>query len=180
MREPEPLDPPPPPDGPPLGDAERELAGALARLRPTPPARTSPRQIWYQAGFEAGRRRAGAWRAATGVAVAAGLLALVWGPRRVEPPGVVDRVVYVERAPDKPAGAAAARPPAADVSPPEWSTRYARLRDALAQQGLDALPSSIRGGGGRDPRPGTADWPLGPAGDPLRPTTPWNPANEKG
>jgi hypothetical protein len=163
MREEQPLDPP-----------ERELAEALGRLELEPP-RAWPRQIWYRAGFEAGRRRASAWRAvAAAVTVAACLLlALSFG----RAPATAERIVYVSR--ESPGPARAGVLP--QGTPPESANAnaYLRLCDALAQQGPDALPAGPTGGGGGDFRPVLPRWPFAPADNLLLPTRP-DPRNERG
>lgn len=149
MQEEQPLDPP-----------ERELAEALGRLE-LGPVGSSPREIWYRAGLEAGRRRASAWRAVAGaVALAACLLlALILG----RPAETVERVVYVPRRSPAPA---VEMPPPGQETPPKSLNGYLRLCDALAQQGLDALPAGPAGGGG-DAGDAPSGWPFTPADDLL-------------
>lgn len=156
MQEEQPLDPP-----------ERELAEALGRLE-LEPVRSSPGEIWYRAGLEAGRRRANGWRAvAAAVTVAAGLLlAFVHGRM----PATVERVVYV-REPAASTGAVAVA--SWEALRPESSTAYARLRDALLREGLRALPPVP--GGGDVGRPAMR----GLEGDSIAPD-PWYLLNEEG
>jgi len=109
----------------------------MQSLRPAP-VRVGPRQIWYRAGFLAGRRRANTWRAiaaVTCVAMSAALAGLLldW-PRRMQL-RVPERVVYV------PSGPASASVPVAlattsDSSPSMaqagWHA-YQRLCDEMLE-----------------------------------------------
>ena len=113
-------------DPEPVNEPLAELAESLRALKPAPPS-TSPREIWYQAGVQAGRRRAGIWRG-TSLAFAvttAGLL--TWSLRPAPTPS--ERIVYVRPAAPPPPPQVAASPDA-----------YAKLRDAILLNGLDGFP----------------------------------------
>lgn len=142
-----------------LGPPERELAEALGSLMPAPPRPTAAREIWYQAGYAAARRRGNRWRAAAGVAAVVACAVGVWRPRPT--PVTVERVVYV-----RPAAPAAAAVATVVPTPPweepagESSSAYLRLRDAVAQHGLAGLPPISAGDGGFSPdRPRHSDRP---------------------
>lgn len=169
MREDEPLD-----GADRTAAAADELAAALGGLRPAAP-RTSARQVWYQAGFEAGRQRARGWQVATAATVllAAGLMVRVaWGPGPATP-ALVERVVYVPSGPAIPPPARVSPP--ADATPPEPSAvAVLRLREAVLEGGWTALPPSA--GGGAD-GPSLRARPAGSIDDLdlFRPSRPFNP-----
>jgi hypothetical protein len=126
MSEPQPLDP-----------ANRELAEALESLR-LAPTQANQRDIWYRAGMEAGRKRTNAWRMAAAImTLAAGAMVM---HARIVGPAVVDRVVYVY-----PAGAALVHAMYSNDAPllPNFSAANLRLRNAVLQNGPDALPMSV-------------------------------------
>jgi hypothetical protein len=134
-----------------LGNPERELADALGGLLPAAPRPAAARAIWYQAGYEAARRRGNRWRAAAGVAALIACVVGVWRPRPA--PITVERVVYVR--PAAPAAAVATAVPTPPWEEPagESSSAYLRLRDAVAQHGLAGLPPISAGDGGFLPDP---------------------------
>jgi hypothetical protein len=129
----------------PLDAAEERVADALRTLRPT--ARTAARQVWYQAGFQAGRRRMLAWQAAS---LTAATIAIAVGAWRFSPSTLP--MAYI--APTGVKLSAATRPgnlvrrteepPAVDLGRAAqivwtFSGNYWTQRDLLAQRGLDAL-----------------------------------------
>ena len=117
-----------------IDPADRELAESLRGLQPAAAtAQASPQRIWYEAGFQAGRRRANVWRAvAAMIALVAGA-AIVWQDRSVP------SVSYVNRG--APAAIVNRAPSAADESSsPVLSAAYLKLRDAVVQDGWKALP----------------------------------------
>lgn len=145
MQDPEPFDP-----------SERELTDALRGLE-LAPVRTSPQQVWYRAGFEAGRRGANAWRGAAAVAAVALVCSLLVPVGRRAARDPVERVVYVREGPVQvPQPATAAPGPSAD-----HSQSYLRLRQQLVQRGLDGLPPVPPGDGGGA---GPGGWSPSPGG----------------
>jgi len=134
---------------------KRGLPEALQNLE-LAPLRNSLRGIWYQAGFEAGRRQANWWRAVAALLMIASGLVVAWD-RRPSASGPVAQTHQMA-----PATTAVATIDDHPVS--TESAAYARLRDALVQQGLDAL--SPKEGGAGNPEI------LSPTG--------WYPVNERG
>ena len=133
----------------------RELADALQSLE-LAPLRSSPRAIWYQAGFEAGRRHARAWRAVAAIVFIACGLAVTWD--RQQP--AVSSVAQIH-----PVTPAISSVTPLDDHPSSMDfAAYARLRNALLQQELDALSSKK----------------IGSTGYATFSPTGWYPPNERG
>jgi hypothetical protein len=130
MQEPESLD-----------GAERELAEALGSLQPAP-IRTSQREIWYEAGFQAGRRGQGVWK---GMAAMLMLLSgsLLISDRRPAPTAS-ERIVYVRQ---EPPALSKAVPTAEQNRSIALAVENLRLRDAIIRDGWNALPIARSGGG---------------------------------
>ena len=136
MQEPSPLDPP-----------EQELESALASLAPASNG-VSADLLWSGARIAIERRRANRWRAAAAIAILTAGAAMFWRPKPLTV--TVDRQVVVVREqprPEIPAPAVVAS--GADrVNPGAMvSNAYLRLRDSLAQNGLDSLPATAMGDG---------------------------------
>jgi hypothetical protein len=158
-----------------LGPPERELAEALGGLMPAAPRPATARDIWYQAGYAAARRRGNRWRAAAGVAALVACVMGVWRPRRA--PVTVERVVYVRpETPTRPSAVVVAHEITSPAPGPS-STAYLRLRDEIARDGLSVWPTAPAGDGGVVP--GRHRGPIGPAGDPAF-TPGWDLPNERG
>jgi len=121
-------------DSEPANEPLNDLAKNLRSLQPAA-VRTSEREIWYQAGVEAGRRRASVWRAAAAALAIVTAGVVVWHARPARAP--VEQVVRVSAAPPVAPSQVAASPDA-----------YARLRDAILQHGLDGLPPPDFAAGG--------------------------------
>lgn len=117
----------------------REMVEALQSLE-LAPLPSSPRAIWYQAGFEAGRRQARVWRAVAAIVFIACGLAVTWDVQRP----TVNSVAQIH--PLTPA-TSTVNPPDDHPSSTDFAAR-ARLRNALVQQELDALSSKKIGSTG--------------------------------
>jgi hypothetical protein len=116
-----------------------ELPAALQGLE-LAPLRSSPRAIWYQAGFEAGRRQANWWRAAAAlVVIGSGALA-AWNYSVPRNSPTFAKI---------PQSTPWISPATEDASTANAAAAYAQLRDGLVQQGLDAL--SAQGPAAVDP-----------------------------
>ena len=126
MRESEPLN---------FDDPLPELASAIAGLE-LAPLQTPIEQMCYVAGFEAGRKRAGAWqRIAAIVALAAGVT-IAWDHRPAEPSRSHD---YVKRSNEMNGGSLSS---AERRFSPVTAAANLRLRQAVLSAGWDALPQS--------------------------------------
>lgn len=128
----------------PLSSLEQELADSLKGLQ-LAPMQTSSQQIWYQAGFQVGRRRANAWRAVAGIVAVAALAVQVWAPRPA--PLAVERIVYVPQG----GPARATIVPPREEEGPMRSTAALRLRNAIIEDGWDAMPHVHGGADGEPP-----------------------------
>lgn len=130
-----------------LSPAERELAAALARLQPTPPATIATDVVSlalarHQAASRAARRQAWLWRGIS-AALAAGLAisvmprfaAYVPGPIAERPPGANTLKVQTRRI--EPASQLV-DPPIQDPSI-DQSTNYFAVRDRVIVRGISAL-----------------------------------------
>jgi hypothetical protein len=135
-------------DPQPLNDPLGEFVENLRALQPAP-ARTAERDIWYQAGVKAGRRRTAIWRAASVAFAITTVSLLTWSLRPAAAP--LERIVYVRPDPPQP-------PPQVAASS---SDSYARLRDAILRNGLDGLPPPDFNAGG-EPIPHHAHRAFGP------------------
>jgi hypothetical protein len=126
-----------------LNPAERELVEAMQGLQPAP-LQTSSREMWYQAGLAAGRRRANGWRAVAAAVTLAATLLVVSSHRTPSP---VERYVYVRTpaasVPVVPAAIDTTSTPTASAGPVASSSstaEYLRLCDEAAQDGPMRLP----------------------------------------
>ena len=126
----------------PLDHGEKELEKALGGLRLAPFA-PDVEQLWYRAGLAAGRRRARIWQAVAAAVALAAAGAVTWRPKPT--PVFVDRVVTVRQ--DVPTEPVRALTAAEDAPAPIVSADYLRLRDAVVQKGLDAVPPMAIGAG---------------------------------
>ena len=120
------------PEDQPVSPDDREIESALQGLT-LAPLHATPRQVWYEAGVEVGRRSATPWRAATATLAATTLSFLFWSPLASH--RLAERVVQVPT-PQR----SVIEPPPLHHSP-ALSTNL-RLRDTLIESGWDALPSS--------------------------------------
>lgn len=121
----------------PLNAEERELAEAMAGLRPTRPGLTRD-GILLETYRRAGRRQAWLWRGVA-AALAAGLvLSIVLRP----PPKTVEKVVYVPTVPASDAApvASATSPPRTYEPAPPTSEHYLALRHDVLAWGMSGLP----------------------------------------
>jgi len=138
----------------------KELESALAALQPAraPQARD---MLFFRAGRTQARRRALVWPGVSAVLLACLIVSLALRPAAVRPS---ERIVYL------PAPAQAVQPGVPiklePLSPQdaELARRqgaYFKLRKALLEKGLDALPaaSATGGAGGKSTR--LCDWDLG-------------------
>ena len=115
-----------------LEPRNNELIEALGVLQ-LAPAQTSLRDVWYQAGFESGRRRSNVWRAAAVVAfLACGVLTFA----RVSKPPASEHTVYVKEQ-SLPLQSTMS---VGLVSPPTHGSSYERLCERVAMLGLNGLP----------------------------------------
>jgi hypothetical protein len=105
----------------------------LRQLKPTSPPANIAREIWFQAGYQSGRRQMNAWRAATGCAVAAIAFISVWHPSPPTSQTSNPVVAVTHEPPPGPIDAAALNAEASD---------YARLCDGLLRDGLQSWPGS--------------------------------------
>ncbi|HEX4793983.1 MAG TPA: hypothetical protein VH370_09335 [Humisphaera sp.] len=122
-----------------LEPRDDELIQALAGLQ-LAPANRPVRDIWYQAGVARGRRQTTVWRAISLCTMAAIAGLLLRGNQ--SSPSVVPSA-YVHQSPPRPVAPVAAR----EQKPvPVFSAINMRLRDAVLEHGLEALPPSIDGG----------------------------------
>jgi hypothetical protein len=124
----------------PLDLPQHDVPAAFQRLKPALPS-LSAREVWYQAGLAAGRRRVVMWRAAAAVALAAAAALAVVRPSVNVP---TDRIVYIPRPANSHDAVALQPQPTAGSSS---SAAYVRLRDTLSQYGLSGLPSVSAGAG---------------------------------
>ena len=117
----------------------QELMNALGKLKlALPPA--SQRDIWYQAGLEAGRRNANAWKALAAIVTLSAGLAFTLDRRHAPAP----RAAYVQHV-EHPATITA--PATANAS-----LAYERVRNRLVEDGLSGLPPiDFSGDGGSPP-----------------------------
>lgn len=134
-------------DRTPLDPSEQELEGALASLSPAAPA-IAVDSLWYEARLTRERARGNRWRAAAAIAIVATGAALFWRPKPLKL--TIDRPVIVR---EQPPQASPAAPPA-PLAEADWpavnagaSNAYLRLRDSLAQNGLESLPATAAGDG---------------------------------
>ena len=119
------------PETQPISPDDGELESALQTLV-LAPVRATPRQVWYQAGVEVGRRRATPWRAATATLALSTLSLLFWSPLATHHPAEqVVRAPITQRS---------VSDPPLHHSP--TLTTNLQLRDTLIESGWDALPSS--------------------------------------
>jgi hypothetical protein len=121
-----------------LNRSENELMEALSGLAPEPPA-ISEQAIWFQAGLRAGQRRIGVWRGIAAAAIVAAGGFIAWHPN---PTAVyVDRVQPAPQSNDDRGfdGSAHGVRSVASID-------YLRIRDAVEQNGADALPKAIGSG----------------------------------
>ena len=106
------------------------FAQALRKLRPTAPDPTAARDVWFDAGYRAGRRTANVWKA-TAALMIAGMVAVATLERRpvnsVTPP--IPVAIGQSEIPVPPLQTAEAI----------RGAEYARLRGALLQEGLRGL-----------------------------------------
>ena len=118
-----------------LTPAETELERALGRLTPAAAGLDRDR-LMFRAGQATGGRGRRRWQAATAVLAAALALAVALSPwragERVEPSSAPDGPTIVQQTP----GADEIPSPAAMPG-----VAYLRLRDAVLDEGLDALPA---------------------------------------
>jgi hypothetical protein len=138
-----------------LGGAERELERALGTLRPSASA-LGRDQLFFRAGQKAGRRSARPWMVFAVAQAALLAMLLVGHPEQPQPQGPQAA---------KPPGATApelAAAPVPSVAAPAWPTNllsaqpeYLKLRQAVLEHGLDALPVASSAGGEN------AIWPFG-------------------
>jgi hypothetical protein len=154
-----------------LPGPDREFAEAVGGLR-LAPMRTTAQQVWFQAGFEAGRRRVVAWRLAAIVAVALSGSSLVWqgiNGRGVDRVPADRREVRAPKPASEPASSRWVAQTQIDVTLPDQSAAvqgpieapYLVLRNAVAKDGWNALPRRESGGlKGFVPK----DWPPEQAG----------------
>ncbi|MDB5293530.1 MAG: hypothetical protein JWL69_4771 [Phycisphaerales bacterium] len=140
MQEPTPIDSP-----------DEDIEAALRDLKLAPLSGGAEEQLWYSAGFAAGRRRARLWQsAAAGFALLAGA-SMLWRPAQnptSHEPVVsmhdmheLNRIVSPALSPIRP------RLPAVIDTTPDApiSVAQLRLRDALIEHGADALPATAAG-----------------------------------
>jgi hypothetical protein len=135
----------------PIGAPDDDFEAALRDLKLAPLSGGAEEQLWYSAGFAAGRRRARLWQsAAAGFALLAAA-SMLWRPAQNPTPqeAVVsthdihelNRIASPELPPIRP------RPPAMIDPTPDApiSVAQLRLRDALLEHGADALPATAAG-----------------------------------
>ena len=126
-----------------LTPAEREVAVALGGLRPAPAGLDRDR-LMFQAGRASTRRTRHLWRAVAAVLAACLCLSIAFRP----PPRETVRIVRVAAPPSQ----APAHPTVRESSTP-WPVRpdsYIRMRSAVLERGLCALPEAAAPGNGND------------------------------
>jgi hypothetical protein len=128
-----------------------DLPDRMRKLRPVAPPSNTAREIWYEAGYRAGRRSLNLWRTAAACAVI-GAVALVALQRQpvggiTTPPAGIVQV-------SKPAPQRPSNDPAVTTA----DSSYARLRDSLIRQGLRGLEGpELPGGNPSTPPSNTAN-----------------------
>ena len=107
-----------------------ELADALRKMRPALPEAAGARDVWFEAGYRAGRKSLNVWRATAAVLVMGMMGVVAWEHGRQ---GTVlpQTPVAVEQL---------GRPSVQEKVTGDPS--YARLRDALVREGLRGLGGS--------------------------------------
>lgn len=126
-----------------------DMAESLRKLRPASPPPPTARDIWYRAGYQAGRRPLNAWRATAAFAVIAAATVATLDRRAGTLPPAHD--IAHKAAPLTPESDDRHMTLTADSS-------YPRLRDSLLRDGLRAL--------------GGSELPAGnPSSPPARPTS---------
>jgi hypothetical protein len=111
------------------------LAKAIRNLE-LAPLQTPLEQMCYIAGFEAGRKRAGAWRRIAAIIALAAGVTIAWEHRSAEPSRTRD-YVKLSNETNREGPSSAER----SFSPATTSANL-RLRQAMLSAGWDALPQS--------------------------------------
>ena len=124
----------------PADSRNQELMDALGKLKPALPA-ASQREIWYQAGLDAGRRHTNAWKALAAIVTLSAGLALVLDRRPAPHATFVRNVEH---------SATTAAPASKTANP---SLAYERLRNRLVEDGLSGLPPIDFSGDGEQSPP---------------------------
>jgi hypothetical protein len=138
MQEPTPIDAP-----------EDDIEAALRDLKLAPLSGGAEEQLWYTAGFAAGRRRARVWQsAAAGLALLTGA-SMLWRPAQNPTSREPIASTHVVQEPNRntPPELPPVRPLATIEHTPDMpiSVAQLRLRDALLERGADALPATAAG-----------------------------------
>ncbi|MDB5303229.1 MAG: hypothetical protein JWM97_778 [Phycisphaerales bacterium] len=138
MQEPTPIDAP-----------EDDIEAALRDLKLAPLSGGAEEQLWYTAGFAAGRRRTRLWQSvAAGLALLTGA-SMLWRPAQNptshEP--IASTQVIHEPNRNAPPELPPVRPLTSIDQTPDApiSVAQLRLRDALLERGADALPATAAG-----------------------------------
>ncbi len=143
------------------------FADALRGLELQAPA-TSPAQLFYRAGYEAGKRSATTWKAVAASIALLGALAVAWTSHESRR----DRIP-IARVHSAPVGPISSEPMVEQTPAHLFSGSQLALRDALLQRGLDALPMSNSGESQDSLRAGSSP-------DRIAPPDPDLPENKRG
>ncbi|MDY0357938.1 MAG: hypothetical protein RBR19_18795 [Sedimentisphaerales bacterium] len=132
-----------------LTPIDRELEAALGGLR-VAPATISRNRVMFDAGRASARRRSRLWQGSSCVLTVLLLASVVSRPTPTAPQRPAETVA--ERKADiSPAALSAASTPAIDAEQVRAFRRYLRMRQAVLERGIDALPGSTEIPGSIDP-----------------------------
>lgn len=127
-----------------LTPMDRELEAALGGLR-VAPATISRDRVLFDAGRASARRRSRLWQGSSCV------LALLLLVSVVSRPTPTAETVAQQQVDISPAALSAASTQAIDAEQVRAFRRYLRMRQAVLERGVDALPASSEIPGGIDP-----------------------------
>jgi hypothetical protein len=132
-----------------LTPMDRELEAALGGLR-IAPAAISRDGVIFDAGRASARRRSRLWQGSSCILALLLLASVVWRPTPTAPQRPAETVAQ-HPVDISPAALSAASTQAIDSEQVRAFRRYLRMRQAVLERGVDALPASTEIPGGIDP-----------------------------
>lgn len=133
-----------------LTPMDRELEAALGGLR-VAPATISRDRVLFDAGRASARRRSRLWQGSSCVLALLLLVSVVSRPTPTTAPQRPAETVAQQQVDISPAALSAASTQAIDAEHVRAFRRYLRMRQAVLERGVDALPASSEIPGGIDP-----------------------------
>jgi hypothetical protein len=146
-----------------LNLADDELTVALRKLRPAA-TKQSAREVWYQAGYQSGRRSVNLWRATAAVLLMGMTTVVAWERHSGSPMAVPFSGWALEHVPsqsEREKESAMTKHAQTDPAVTTAGSEYVRLRDSLIRDGLSGLKGRELPSGNPSEPPGERGGPDG-------------------